>query len=173
MRLLGSLILLGTIAVSACAHDSGASAPAPAPISASEVTVENLLRWPLEGPGGFAKVEAGLQQVLQMKPQYAQQFTGRGPVRLADGNVLSFAWLQGLSGSVSIGVAQDPCVSPEQAKELIGAIQSPVIRDMHGVDIGKTYSTKRNGMLVSFTTTPETYRCVTSIQIHSTGESNP
>ncbi|HZF98163.1 MAG TPA: hypothetical protein VEY92_07970 [Pseudoxanthomonas sp.] len=137
------------------------------------MTVENLLRWPLEGPTGLAKVDAGLHQVLQMKPLHAQQFIGRGPVRLADGNVLSFAWLQRLSGSVSIGLAQEPCVLPGHAKELISAAQSPVIRDMHGMDIGKTYSTKRNGMLASFTTTPETYRCVTSIQIHSTGKFNP
>jgi hypothetical protein len=186
MRVLGSLILLSTIAASACAHDPGAAAPVPAPdlpapapapappsVSASEVTVENLLRWPLEGPAGVAKVEAGLSQVMQMEPLPAQQFRGSGPVRLVDGNVLLFVWLRRLSGSVSIGLAQEPCVSPENAKELIGAVQNTSVYDMHGMNHGKTYSTKRNGMWLIFTTTPETYRCVDSIQIHKVRNSNP
>ncbi|HZF97623.1 MAG TPA: hypothetical protein VEY92_05170 [Pseudoxanthomonas sp.] len=137
------------------------------------MTVENLLRWPLEGPGGIDKVKAGLHQVMQMEPLRAQQFTGSAPVRLADGNVLSSAWIQGLSSSVSIGLAQEPCVLPEKAKELIGAVQSPNVRDMHGVDHGKIYSTKRNGVWVIFMTTPRTYRCVSSISIHLAKESNP
>jgi len=183
MRLLGSLILLGTIAVSACAHDFGAPAPAsapapahdfpvPVPISASEVTVENLLRWPLEGLGGIDKVKAGLHQVMQMEPLRAQQFTGSGSVPLADGNVLTFAWIKNLSNSFSISLAQEPCVSPEYAKELIGALQSPYFYDMHGVDHGKTYSTKRNGVWVEFMTAPKTYRCVSSIHINLAKESS-
>jgi hypothetical protein len=175
------------IAVSACAHDLRSAAPTPAPapapnisaltpasapISASEVTVENLLRWPLEGPTGFDKVEAGLHQVMQMEPLRAQQFTASGPVRLADGNVLLFAWLRRLSGSVSIDVAQEPCISPEQTKALIGAVQGHVIRDMHGGEHGKTCSTTRNGVRVKVTTTPKTYRCVDSIQIHKIRDSN-
>ena len=182
MRSSISLILLGTIAVSACAHDPRSAAPipapdlpapAPAPISASEVTVENLLRWPLEGPAGFDKVEAGLHQVLKMKPLRAQQFRGGGPVRLADGYVLLFAWIQRPAGTVSIGLAQEPCVSPENAKELIGAIQNSFIHDMHGIDRGKSYSIMREGVWVTLTTTPQTYRCVDSIQIRPARKINP
>ena len=182
MRLLGNLILLGAIAVSACAHDPGIATPAnespqtpasPPPIAASEVTVENLLRWPLEGSAGFDKVDAGLHQVLKMEPLPVQQFTGNGPVQLTDGNVLLFAWLGRLSGSVSIGVAQERCVSPEQTKALIGAVQTHVIRDMHGGEHGTTYSTTRNGVRVKVTTTPKTYQCVDSIQIHKIRDSNP
>ena len=177
--ILGSLILSGAFAVTACVHAPeaeapAATAPAPdpaaptptAPPSAAEVTVENLLRWPLEGPAGFDKVEAGLHQVLQMKSLTAQQFRGEGPVRLADGHILLFAWIQRPSGSINIGLKQEPCVSPEHAQELIEAVQRPNTRDMHGVDRGKTYSTRRNGVWVIFDTTPETYRCVDSIHIH-------
>ena len=185
MRILGSLILSGAFAVAACAHapevetaanapEKDSTAPTPAaPPSATEVTVENLLRWPLEGPAGFDKVEAGLHQVLQMKLLSAQQFRGAGPVRLADGHVLLFAWIQRPSGTVSIGLEQTPCVSPQYAQELMGATQSLMIRDMHGVDRGKTYNTRRNGVWVTFMTTPRTYRCVSSIHVRPVKESNP
>jgi len=186
MRILGSLILLSTVALSACAHDPGAAAPptvptsapdiptpSPAPISASDVKVENLLRWPLEGPAGFDKVEAGLQQVLQMKLISAEQFRGEGPVKLVDGYVLLFAWIQRPSGTVSIALEQTPCVSPQYAQDLIGAVQSPTTRDMHGTDYGKIYSARRNGVWVIFETTPQTYRCVNAISIRPAKESNP
>ncbi|HZF98161.1 MAG TPA: hypothetical protein VEY92_07960 [Pseudoxanthomonas sp.] len=113
----GKWILFGAMAVSACAHAPEPATPATAPthdpaevaapvtapahdsaapiptvpISRAEMTVENLLRWPLEGPAGVEKVNAGLHQVVQMKPSIAQQFSGDGPVRLADGYVLTFA----------------------------------------------------------------------------------
>jgi len=185
MRLLGSLALLGTIALSACAHapeaEAPATAPAPdpaapthkAPPSAAEVTVENLLRWPLEGPAGIGKAKAGLHRVLQMRPLSAERFTGNGPVRLADGYVLSYAHIKGLSDNITIGLEQTPCVSPAYARQLIGAVQSPTIRDMHGVDLGKTYSTRRKGVGVIFETTPYTYRCVSAILIYPIKESNP
>ena len=181
MRPLVSLILLGTIAVSACAHDPRSAAPALAPapdhaaltpipkptsISASEVTVENLLRWPLEGLAGVDKVEAGLHQLMQMKPLHSKQFRSTKPVRLADGNVVNSAWLRRLVGSVIINLAQEPCVSPEYAKKLIGAVQSPHVYNMHGIDQGKIFSVTRNKIWIIFTTNPETYQCVNSIQIH-------
>ena len=189
MRILGSLILSGAFALAACAHAPEAEVPAnaaekdstaPAPMaptsatppSAAEVTVENLLRWPLEGPAGVDKVKAGLRQVLQMRPLIAQQFIGNGPVRLSDGYVLTFAETKGLSDTASIGLEQAPCVSPAYAQQLIGAVQSPTIRDMHGVDLGKTYSVTRNGIWVIFDTTPHTYRCVRLIHIHPAKESN-
>jgi len=186
MRIFGSLILLSAIAVSACAHDPGAAAPAnapvpapdlvapaPPPISVSEVTVENLLRWPLEGPTGVDKVEAGLHQVMQMKPLRGGQFRSTESVRLADGNVVNSAWLRRLVGSVIVNLAQEPCVSPEYAKGMIGAVQSPYVYDMHGVDHGKSYSIKRNTIWLTFMTTPGTYRCVTSIQINPIEKSAP
>ena len=178
MRMLGSLILMGALAVSACAHAPEVEAPTTAPAndsaaptpmappSAAEVTVENLLRWPLEGTAGVEKVKAGLHQVLQMKPLIAQQFSGDGPVRLADGYILAFAEIKNLSHAVSIGLEQAPCISPLYAQKLIGAVESPGTRDMHGVDYGKTYSTTYNGVEVIFRTSPQTYRCVRSIYIY-------
>jgi hypothetical protein len=137
------------------------------------VTVEHLLRWPLEGPAGIGKVKAGLHQVLQMRTLPVKYLTGDGPVQLADGYVLTFASIQGFSNTVSIGLEQAPCVSPAYAQQLIGAAQSPTIRDMHGVDRGKTYSTRRNRIWVIFDTNPVTYRCVTGILIKRAKESNP
>ena len=183
--ILGSLILFGAFALAACAHAPEAEAPAtapapdpaattpPPPPSAAEVTVENLLRWPLEGPAGVDKVRAGLQQVLQMRTLPVKYLTGDGPVQLADGFILTFASIQGFSDDISIGLEQEPCVSPTYAQQLIGAVQNPSIRDMHGVDRGKTYSTRRNGVWVTIRTTPVTYRCVTGISINPAKELNP
>jgi hypothetical protein len=185
MRILGSLILSGAFAVAACAHapevetaanapEKDSTAPTPAaPPSADEVTVGNLLRWPLEGPTGVDKVKAGLQQLLQMRTLPVKYLTGNGPVQLADGFILTFASIQGFSDDISIGLEQEPCVSPTYAQQLIGAVQNPSIRDMHGVDRGKTYSTRRNGVWVTIRTTPVTYRCVTGISINPAKESNP
>jgi hypothetical protein len=175
--MIGSLILSGAFALAACAHapeaetaanapEKDSTAPTPAaPPPTAEVTVENLLRWPLEGPAGVDKVKAGLQQVLQMRTLPVKYLTGNGPVQLADGYVLAFASIQGFSSTVSISLKQEPCISPAYAQQLIDAVQSPSTRDMHGVDYGKTYSTRRNGIWVIFRTNPQTYRCVTSILI--------
>jgi hypothetical protein len=185
MRIFGSLILSGAFALTGCAHspkaEDAATAPAPdpaalthtAPPSAAEVTVEHLLRWPLEGPAGIGKVKAGLHQVLQMRTLPVKYLTGDGPVQLVDGYVLNSASIQGFSGNISISLEQQPCISPAYAQQLIDAVQRPTIRDMHGVDRGKTYSTKRNGVWVIFYTTPVTYRCMTGISISPAKELNP
>lgn len=104
-----------------------------------------------------------------MKSLPARQFSGDGPVRLSDGNILSFAWIGELTGQIDIGVAAEPCVSPGPAAEWIGA-QGEVTEDAHGENRGKTYKTQRAGNRIEFTTTPLTYRCIDSINIHPAGK---
>ncbi|QCW25349.1 hypothetical protein FE772_06420 [Lysobacter enzymogenes] len=133
--------------------------------SAGVTTLENLLRWPLEGEAGKQKVAAALRRSFFMKPLQARQFSGEGPVKLADGNVLSSAWIGELSGQIDIGVAAEPCVSPELAAGWIGA-RGEATLDAHGVDRGKTYQAQGAGVRVEFTTTPSTYRCIDSINIY-------
>ncbi|WP_139178608.1 hypothetical protein [Lysobacter sp. yr284] len=132
---------------------------------ADATTLENLLRWPLEGEGGQRRAEAALHRVFVMKPLQARQFSGDGPVKLADGNVLSFAWIGELSGQIDIGVAAEPCVSPELAAGWIGA-RAEATQDAHGTDRGSTYKAQSAGIRVEFTTTPSTYRCIDSINIY-------
>lgn len=160
------------LAFAACAlmscSTTGARAPEQHQVAADpagSITIENLLRWPLEGEAGKRRVDAALRRIFEMKPLQAQQFSGDGPVKLSDGNVLSFAWIGELSGQVDIGVAGEPCVSPEQAAGWIGA-QAAITQDAHGQDRGKTYRTQRAGNWIEFTTTPATYRCIDSINVY-------
>ena len=145
-----------------------ASPPAESPaMSEDTVTVENLLRWPLEGPPGVVKTGVELRREFpdfqQLRPA---DFHRSGPMRLEDGYVLSFAWIHGASESLSIGLESEPCLSPARAAEIAGATLNPVFQDAHGVDRGRNYDARRNGVWINFTTTPETYRCVDSIQVH-------
>lgn len=133
-------------------------------VSKDMVTIENLLRWPLEGPGGADKVIAGLQQAYKMTP-VPDGYRADGPAVLADNYVLSSASVRKLTGAIHVGLQEEPCYPPEQAAALIGAVADPAINDAHGVDRGKTFDVTQNGVMVYFNTTPITYRCVTSIHI--------
>lgn len=131
-------------------------------IRRNNVTLENLLRWPLEGKTGLEKVEAGLHQVFEdMEPLPNQQFASVGAAYLADGTVLSFAHI---GSHFDIGLKNDRCIQPEPYAELIGANGS-VTPDAHGVDRGKSYRVKRNGVIVIIDTTPNTYQCITHVSI--------
>lgn len=87
-------------------------------------------------------------------------------MQLADGYILSFAWIGVPSQSLSIGLESEPCLAPARAAEISQAVLNPVFQDAHGVDRGRNYDAKGNGVRINFTTTPETYRCVDSIQVH-------
>lgn len=142
------------------------ASPAGESLAASKdtVTLENLLRWPLEGPGGADKVIAGLRRAYKMTP-VRDGYRADGPAVLADSYVLSFASVRKLTGAIHIGLQEEPCYPPEQAAALIGAVADPAVNDTHGVDRGKTFDVTQNGVMVYFNTTPITYRCVTSIHI--------
>ncbi|QWF15106.1 hypothetical protein [Lysobacter capsici] len=151
-------------------QEAAAALPSP---QRDSVTVENLLRWPLKGTSGTEKVLAALDKVFEMKPLRASQLSGQGPVRLADGHVLSFAYVRKLSGDIDIGIDQKKCVSPDWAVALTGAVLNPVFQDAHGVDRGKQYDATGNGMALRINTTPETYRCVTALHIYPSPKERP
>lgn len=145
-------------------HPLTALAPVATPNEA--LTIEHLLLWPLEGRAtGVAKVENGLKRTFKMTQPNGSEFSANSPVRLTDGYVLDFAWISEVSGDVDIGVGQTPCFSPTRAAQLIQAVENPVFQDAHGVDRGKSYDARRNGVWVKFRTTPQTYQCVTSIHL--------
>lgn len=156
----------GTSAPTAASSETASPATESAAVSKGTITIENLLSWPLEGPGGAEKVIAGLQQAYKMAP-VLDSYRADGPAVLADNYVLSFASVRKLTGAIHIGLREEPCYRPEQAAAFIGAIADPSINDVHGVDRGKTFEITRNGVMVYFDTTPVTYRCVTSIHIRT------
>jgi len=135
--------------------------------SKDTVTVENLLRWPLEGPAGVIKAGVELRRTFpDFRPLPPADLRRDGPMQMADGYILSFVWIGVPSETLNIGLESEPCFPPARATEISSAVLSPVFRDAHGVDRGQNYYAKGNGVRISFTTTPETYRCVTSINVH-------
>lgn len=170
--------LIWSAGLQGCATTT-ASAPATTPshaaspisgsagVSKNTMTIEDLLRWPLEGPAGVAKAGTELRQIFPgFKPLPPADFHRDGPMQLADGYILSFVLVRVPTESLSIGLESEPCLSPARAAEISGAVLSPVFQDAHGVDRGKQYDAKRNGIRVNFTTTPVTYQCVDSIHVH-------
>lgn len=141
--------------------------------SQSAVTVENLLRWSVQGAAGVAKVRSGLVQTLKMEPSGPKGLYGKGPVRLADGYTLNFSSIRGLTGAVHIGVEELPCYPPGRAAKLLPGVTESIVLDAHMVDRGKSYSTERNGFRVYFMATPDTYQCVTSIHIRPAEKTMP
>jgi len=137
-------------------------------VSKDMVTIENLLRWPLEGQAGVVKAGVELRRTFpDFRPLPPADLQRDGPMQLADGYILSFVWIGVPSGSLNIGLESEPCFSPERAAEISRAVLSPVFQDAHGVNRGRNYDAKGNGVRINFTTTPEAYRCVTSINVHS------
>lgn len=155
---------------------SQAASPASESVAASKetLTVENLLRWPLEGPSGVDRTIASLRQSFGvMEERTGEGLHGSGPVTLSDGYVLESTTVYPNDGTIHVQPEQNPCFSPERAAEITGAIMDPVFRTDHGVDTGRSYDARRNGVWVNFVSTPETYECVYAIHIRAIGKAQP
>lgn len=149
-------------------HSDPADHEAAAKVTKDIVTVENLLRWSLEGEAvGTNKVIAGLREVYKMEA-VTDGYYAKGAKPLADNYVLSFVSIRNITGAIHIGLKGEPCYPAERAAAAISAVPDPVVEDAHGVDRGKSFKTTQNGVSVDFNTTPLTYRCVTSIHIKPT-----
>jgi hypothetical protein len=135
------------------------------PSSKQPITLEGLLSWPLRETEGVDKVIAGLRRIAEFQEVQPSQFFSDGPIELVNGYVLSFSAFNQRDRSIDIGIEQKPCFPAELAATITGAAASSVAQDAHGIDRGKFYVTERNGVTVSFTTTPLTYECVNSIYI--------
>jgi len=169
-----ALALVACVAAScSTAGASGAGCGGREAGSANAVTVENLLRWSVEGPTGIDKVRSGLKRSFKMMPVGAQGLGSAGPAKLKDGYILSFASIRGLSGAIDIGVEEALCFSPERAAALVGGATGNVEFDAHMIDHGKTYTIEKNGFYVSFATTDETYRCVKAIHLWPSDRKTP
>ena len=163
-----ALVLLASSSLLSCSTTNAVTpeTQAPTTTAADAVSVENLLRWPLEGEAGADRLNTAIDKLFVMKPLRASQFSGAGPVSLADGYVLKFAFVRKLSGNIDIGLESEPCLTPAKAIAITGAIQEHGTLDAHGSDIGKSFKATRNGMTVRMDTTPVTYQCVTTLHVH-------
>lgn len=164
-----------SLGLAACAADS----PRPdmpverAAPATSQLSAEAILRWPLEGQQGGDRLIAELHRSFAMRMFADQQYSGDGPLRLADGTVLNFAMIRGKPGVVDIGFELSPCLPALKAAELAGATEQPGTEDAHGSDVGKWYRSTANGMVVRFDTEPVTYRCVKTVHIRSARVAKP
>lgn len=162
---LAVLCLLALSLVACSTSQPTASEPQDAVASKDTITVENLLRWPLEGGVSNERFMTALGQLWVLQPRQGGQRYGEGQVRLTDGYALNMAMIRTRSGAADIGVAPEPCLTPTHAAALTGAMLDPVTQDAHGVDRGQHYRVVRSGVALTFDTTPTTYACVTSIHI--------
>lgn len=157
------LVLALVAGLYGCASAEPAESPSE---SSDEVSVGNLLTWPLEGEAGADKTIAALRGVIQVREKANPgQFYGRGPAQLEDGHILTFASITPENRIASIGVASEPCFATEKAVVATQAVADAVTEDMHGVDVGRTYNVVRNGMRLTFKTTKKPYACLDGIYI--------
>ncbi|SDY05724.1 hypothetical protein [Lysobacter enzymogenes] len=163
-----------SMALAACAANRSVDASAGSPSArASQLSAASILRWPLEGQPGRDRLVAELHRSFAMRMFADQQYSGDGPLRLADGTVLSFAMIRGKSGAVDIGFELSSCFTAIEAAELAGATEQPGTQDAHGSDVGKWYRATANGMVVRFDTEPATYRCVKTVHIRPARVARP
>lgn len=158
---------VGLLTGCASASSPGSSAVvSPIPTNHQALTVDDALTWPLEGEAGADRLIAALRQVIPVRElQNPGQFSGRGPVDLADGHNLTFASFTPVHHIITVGVSPTPCYPTDRAVALTGATASPVMRDEHGVDIGQSFTVVRSGIGVNFTTTPSPYSCIDAINV--------
>lgn len=166
--------LVLALMLQACSTASPSKRPLAEPIASDaalilrtdSLTIENILRWPLEGAAGKKKLTQALHRLFEMKRLRASQFSGQGPARLADGHILSFVYMRKLSGEIDIGIDPSSCVATDWAVSVTGALLNPVYQDAHGVDRGQQYDAIGNATALRINTTPVTYRCITAMHIY-------
>ena len=168
-----ALVLLASLLVACSTSNSITPESYASATEADAVTIEDLLRWPLEGHAGADTASSKLRSRFALKPLAAGEFSGQGPFLLDDGYVLSFASVSPTTRDIDLGLTESPCYSPAAAAATTGAVPSKVTQDAHGEDRGMTYDVQRNGMRVRFTTTPLSYRCVVSIHVHTSRVPKP
>lgn len=130
------------------------------------LTIENILRWPLEGETGYASLVGALNSLPGMSDVAPAYLMTRQPVTLGDGYMVDFVSIQKKSQQIDIGVDTDACVDPGSLQALINATQSKSTEDIHGRDVGRVYWSINNGTVVKFRSMPGTRKCVDSISIH-------
>lgn len=159
------LLSVGLLVGCASTDNAVSSATDESPASRG-LTVEAALTWPLEGEAGVDRLIAAVRQAMPVRElANPGQFASRGTTQLTDGYTLTFADFTVASRRVDIGIAEEPCFSTQLAAKATGATVSPITRDVHGVDVGQTYSVARNGVHLRFRTTADPYRCVDTIHV--------
>ncbi|MEH6419426.1 hypothetical protein [Pseudomonas sp. CGJS7] len=154
---LGFAIAAALIVLSGCASTNGII-----PVSDQAPTVERLLTTPLEGVTGRDGMRSAMIRAYEIKDLDSKHIDNR-PKTLADNHILSMFWLEPAPVDfMSMAVAPQPCFPTERALHLTQA--KPHSQTQSSDE--QTYDASRNGILVSFSTTPDR-KCVSYIHIET------
>lgn len=124
------------------------------------VTVERLLTAPLAGIESTNHIRSAMMELYGITNADVKRIDNR-PVTLQDRHVLSMFWLEPAPVDfMSIAVTAEPCFPTERALRLTQA--KPHTKE--AASGAQTYDAIQNGMMVSFSTTPDE-RCVSYIHI--------
>ena len=130
------------------------------PEAIESLTIERLLTEPLTGVTGRDQVRSELIQIYGIDSP-TQKHIRKERRSLSDRHVLSMFWLEPLPADFfSIAVSAEPCFPTDRALRLTQAKPHSETRPSSA----QTYDAFRNGMLVSFSTTPDE-KCVAFIHI--------
>lgn len=157
-------LLLTLLAQSACTASTR-------PVSVSDATmettptVEDFLRWPLQGPEGYDIAVTALLGVYR-----AQAFStappnlyARNPVHLSDGFSLAGAqvdnqyWYRAVASAF---IAEQPCFPMDRAARIAGVQWSP---PAPAGGVGRSFSVEQNGMKLTLTEAQNNPRCLADI----------
>lgn len=148
-------IAIALALLSSCTTTAKTASP-----STEQLTIERLLTEPLSGIEGRNGVQSALIQAYGIKDPQSKHIDNQ-PRTLADRHVLSMFWLEPPPADfLSVAVEPEPCFSTERALRLT----QPKPHTEQQPPGAKTYDAIRNGMMVSFSTTPDE-KCVSFIHI--------
>lgn len=128
------------------------------------LSVENILRWPLEGPTGADRVISMLLKTEKFEKIKGIQYWSKEKFALNDNFVVEKSWIIPSARKIDINLNANPCLSVQQAKAFSKAGKEQFFPSSHGEPAGDTYSVEVGRMLVRFTTDLD-FNCVENINI--------
>lgn len=156
-------VMLVMTLIPSCAMATSGHKEAP-PARKERLSVQNILRWPLEGPAGADRVISALLSIGKFSQYQGPQYSGENELLLDDGFVIANSWIINGARQVDINLRDHPWLLPAEAQKISGATKEQFFFTSHGENIGETYSVEMRNMLVRFTTDTN-YKCVRGINL--------
>lgn len=161
MRLLAAFLAM-TLLLSCVVAVSAEKEVPPAP--KHDLSIENILRWPLEGAAGADRVISLLLKTGKFEKIIGVQYWSKESFTLSDDFGVRKIWIIPSVRKIDISLNSDPCLSVQQAKAFSKAGKEPFFPSSHGEPAGDMYSVEAERMLVRFTTSLD-FKCVENINI--------
>ncbi|UZW61173.1 hypothetical protein [Lysobacter enzymogenes] len=135
---------------------------------------QDILRLPLEqGAVGYDRVAQALRSVVHFKVlrQEPPILKAAGPITLTDGIVVSDVTVEDYKGQRKLSLAfdSDKCFPLAQVAGITDVEIAKTLPQEHDDEHGRTFTTKRNGMLAVVSTAGPGSECVGSIVLAQSG----